>query len=119
MEDRSQVKAVISKFFEALNIDDASGVPLAENVEYHGMFSPNPIVGEAEVRDYVQQIAPFMENEKYGRMIIEGGSVAVMGEFDSVNGLHNEGAFFFEVSKGLITEVRVVFDTRRMFEGKK
>lgn len=119
MEDRSQVKAVISKFFEALNIDDASGVPLAENVEYYGMFSPTPMRGETEVRDYIQQIAPFMENEKYGRLIIEGGSAAVMAEFDSVNGLHNQGAFFFEVRDGQLAEVRVIFDTRRMFEGKK
>lgn len=119
MEDRSEVKAAVSKFFEALNIDDASDVPLAKAVEYYGMFSPTPTVGEAEVRDYIQQIAPFMENEKYGRLVIEDGSAAVMAEFDSVNGLHNEGAFFFEVRDGLLTEVRVIFDTRRMFEGKK
>ncbi|MFC1777348.1 nuclear transport factor 2 family protein [Pseudomonadota bacterium] len=118
MEDRSQVEAAISKFFEALNIDDASGIPLAKDVEYYGMFSPIPTSGESEVRDYIQQIAPFMLNEKYGKIVIEGRSVAVMAEFDSVNGLHNEGAFFFEVQDGLITEVRVIFDTRRMFEGK-
>lgn len=119
MEDRSQVEAVISKFFEALNIDDASDVPLAKDVKYYGMFTPTPTCGETDVRDHIQQIAPFMENEKYGKIIIEGGSVAVMAEFDSVNGLHNEGAFFFEVQDGELTEVRVVFDTRRMFEGKK
>lgn len=119
MEDRSQVEAAISKFFEALNIDDASGVPLAKDVKYYGMFSPTPTIGEAEVREYIQQIAPFMENEKYGKIIIEDGSVAVMAEFDSVNGLHNEGAFFFEVQDGQLTDVRVIFDTRRMFEGKR
>ena len=119
MEDRSQVEAVISKFFEALNIDDASSVPLAKDVKYYGMFSPTATCGEADVRDYIQQIAPFMENEKYGKIIIEDGSVAVMAEFDSVNGLHNEGAFFFEVRDGQLTEVRVIFDTRRMFEGKR
>ncbi len=119
MQDRSEVEAAVLKFFEALNIDDASDVPLAKNVKYYGMFSPIPTCGESDVRDYIQQIAPFMENEKYSKSIIEGGSVAVMGEFDSVNGLHNEGAFFFEVDNGLITEVRVVFDTRKMFEGKK
>ena len=119
MEDRSQVVAVIDKFFEALNIDDASDVPLATNVKYFGMFSPIPTSGKSDVRDHIQQIAPFMENEKYGKMIVENGSVAVMGEFDSVNGTHNEGAFFFEVSDGEIHEVRAVFDTRRMFESKK
>ena len=119
MEDRSQVEAAIFKFFEALNIDDASGIPLAKDVRYYGMFSPIPTCGESDVRDYIQQIAPFMENEKYGKKIIEGGSVAVIAEFDSVNGLHNEGAFFFEVQDGQLTEVRVIFDTRRMFGGKK
>ena len=64
MEDRSQVEAAIFKFFEALNIDDASGVPLAKDVKYYGMFSPTPTCGESDVRDYIQQIAPFMENEK-------------------------------------------------------
>ena len=119
MEDRSQVVAAIDKFFEALNIDDASDVPLAKNVKYFGMFSPNPTCGESDVRDYIEQIAPFMENERYGKMIVENGSVAVIGEFDSVNGLHNEGAFFFEVADGEIHEVRLVFDTRRMFQGKE
>ena len=119
MENRIRTEAVVSKFFEALNIDDASGVPLAPEVLYYGMFSPVPIKGESDVRDYLQQIAPFMLNEKYGKMIVEGGSVAVTAEFDSVNGLHNEGAFFFEIMDGEIAEVRVVFDTRRMFEGKR
>ncbi len=118
MSSRAEVESVVFKFLEALNIDDASVVPLAEHVEYHGMFSPIPISGEADVRDYIEQIAPFMVNEKYGKMIIEGGSVAVRTSFDSVNGIHNEGAFFFEVKGDEITSIRAVFDTRRMFEGK-
>ena len=118
MSNRAEVEAVVQKFVEALNIDDASIVPLSTHVEYYGMFSPIPTCGESDVRDYIEQIAPFMENEKYGKMIIEGGSVAVMTEFDSVNGIHNEGAFFFEVEGDKIKSIRAVFDTRRMFEGK-
>ena len=118
MSNRAEVEAVVNTFVEALNIDDASIVPLSKHVEYHGMFSPIPISGESDVRDYIDQIAPFMENEKYGKMIIEGGSVAVQTAFDSVNGIHNEGAFFFEVEDGKISAIRAVFDTRRMFSGK-
>ena len=118
MSNRSRVEAVILKFFEALNIDDASDVPLTKHVEYNGMFSPDPICGESDVRDYIQQIAPFIENEHYSQLIIEGGSVAVQAEFDSVNGLHNEGAFFFEVEGDKLNKIRAVFDTRRMFGGK-
>lgn len=119
MNSRAEIEAVVLKFVEALNIDDASVVPLSKHVKYHGMFSPIPICGESDVRDYIDQIAPFMINETYGKMIIEGGSVAVMTSFDSVNGIHNEGAFFFEVEDDKITAIRAVFDTRRMFEGKE
>ena len=118
LSKRAEIEAVIQTFVEALNIDDASIVPLSKHVEYHGMFSPIPLSGESDVRDYIEQIAPFMENETYGKMIIEGGSVAVMTSFDSVNGIHNEGAFFFEVDGDKITSIRAVFDTRRMFAGK-
>ncbi len=118
MSNRAEVESVILKFVEALNIDDASVVPLTKHVEYFGMFSPIPISGESDVRDYIEQIAPFMLNEKYGKMIIEGGSVAVITSFDSVNGTHNEGAFFFEVEEDKIKSIRAIFDTRRMFQGK-
>ena len=118
MTSRAEVESVVLKFVEALNIDDASVVPLSKHVEYHGMFSPMPISGESDVREYIDQIAPFMLNEKYGKMIIEGGSVAVITSFDSVNGIYNEGAFFFEVEGDKIKSIRAVFDTRRMFKGK-
>ena len=118
MTSRAEVESIVLKFVEALNIDNASVVPLTRHAEYHGMFSPIPISGESDVREYIDQIAPFMLNEKYGKMIIEGGSVAVMTSFDSVNGIYNEGAFFFEVEGDKIKSIRAVFDTRRMFKGK-
>ncbi|HEY5776910.1 MAG TPA: hypothetical protein VIS57_12535 [Xanthomonadales bacterium] len=80
MNSRAEVESVVLKFVEALKIDDASVVPLAGQVEYHGMFSPMPIRGESDVRDYIGQIAPFMLNETYGKMIIEGGSAAVSSQ---------------------------------------
>ena len=118
MTSRAEVEAVISKFIEALNIDDAGSVPLTEDVEYYGMFSPDPILGETDVREHIQQIAPFMLNEAFGKMIIEGGSAAVRTAFDSVNGIHSEGAYFFEVEGDRIREIRALFDTRPLFDGK-
>jgi len=118
LTSRAEVESIVLKFVEALNIDDASVVPLTRNAEYHGMFSPIPISGESDVREYIDQIAPFMLSEKYGKMIIEGGSVAVMTSFDSVNGIYNEGAFFFEIEGDKIRSIKAVFDTRRIFKGK-
>jgi len=106
------------KFVEALNIDDAGNIPLTEDAKYYSVFSTDPIVGESDVRDHIQQIAPFMLNETFGKMIIEGGSAAVRTTFDSVNGIHVEGAYFFEVEGDRIREIRALFDTRPMFEGK-
>jgi len=118
LTNRAEVESIVLKFIKALNIDDASIVPLAEQVVYHGMFSPVPICGESDVRNYINQIAPFMLNETYSKMIIEGNSVAVMAAFDAVNGLHNEGAFFFEVEGDKISSIKALFDTRQMFAGK-
>ena len=78
LSNRAEVEAIVLKFVEALNIDDASVVPLAKDVEYYGMFSQIPTCGESDVREYIDQIAPFMVNEEYGKMIIEGDSVAVV-----------------------------------------
>lgn len=58
-----------------------------------------------------------MLNETYGNMIIEGGSVAVMTSFDSVNGRHQDGAYFFEVEDGKLARVKALFDTRQIFCG--
>jgi len=118
LTSRAEVEAVILKFVEALNVDDASLVPLADDVVYYSLFSPDAIRGAADVRDHIQQIAPFMLNETFGKMIIEGGSAAVRTSFDSVNGIHSEGAYFFEVEGDRIHEVRALFDTRPMFKGK-
>jgi len=118
LTSRAEVEAVILKFVEALNADDASKVPLTEDARYYGVFSSDPITGAADVRDHIQQIAPFMLNETFGKMIIEGGSAAVRTSFDSVNGIHSEGAYFFEVEGNRIREVRALFDTRPMFQGK-
>ena len=118
MTSRAEVEAVILKFVEALNVDDADKVPLTEDVVYHSLFSKVPIRGEDDVRDHIEQIAPFMLNETFGKMIIEGQSVAVRTSFDSVNGVHSEGVYFFEVEGDRISEVRAFFDTRPMYEGK-
>jgi len=118
LSKRAAVEAVVLKFIEALNIDDASNVPLSKDVKYYTMFSPNPTCGEPDVRDLIEQIAPFMKNETYDKMIIEGDSVAVMASIDSVNGIRIKGAFFFELDGDEIKSIRAVFDTRQMFAGK-
>ena len=117
MSDRAQVEAVIQQFFEALNSDDASGVLLSDGVEYIGILMSDPVCGETDVREHLQQIAPFMLNVKHGQMIIEAGSVAILTEFDGVNDIHVDGAFFMDVEDGKISRIRAIFDSRTLLSG--
>lgn len=118
MSSRSQVESAILQFFEALNSDDASGLPLAEDIKYFGVLSSEPIRGETEVREHIQQVAPFMENETIKQLIIEGDSGAARTEFKGVNGVHVDGTYFLKVEDGKISEIRAVLDTRPLFAGR-
>ena len=100
-----------------MNSDDVSGLPLADQVELHGPLTPEPVRGEAEVRNHLQQIATFMLNVITGKMIIEGNSAAVLAEFEGVNGIRIEGAYFLQVEDGKISDVKTIFDSRPLFAG--
>jgi hypothetical protein len=117
LSDRTQVEAIALQFFETMSTDDVSGLPLSKQVEYFGILTPEPIRGEFEVREHLQQIAPFMLNVKHGKMIIEGGAVAALVEFDVVNGIHVKGAYFLEVVAGEICLLRAIFDSHAMMSG--
>jgi hypothetical protein len=118
MSDRSQVANIVVQFFEALNSDDVSSLPLSRHVEYAGMMTPEPVCGESQVRGHLQQVAPFMLNVKHGEMIIEDGAVAVPVEFDGVNGIRVEGAFFMKVKDGAFCLLRAIFDTHSLLTGR-
>ena len=118
MDDRSQVKALVDQFFKVLVSDNASQLPLAADVEFHGTMQPEPIRGEAAVRAHLQEVSPFMEEERYTKLIIEGGSAAAVTEFAGVNGVKSTGTYIFEVDNGKITHISGLFDTRPFFTGR-
>lgn len=116
MSDRSTIKAIIDQFFEALNSNDVSNVPLAYDVELASSLQPEPLTGEASVRQHLQETAPFMQNIHSTRIIIENGAVASLIEFDVVNGTHFESAYFFDIEAGKIKQIRAIFDTKELFQ---
>lgn len=117
MNDRAQIESIVSQFYEAMNSDDISRLPLAENAEYSGVLTPDPVRGEAEVRQHLQETAPFISNIRSTRMIIEDGAVASLTELDVVNGIHVEGTYVFDIENGKIRRIRGIFDTRAFFTG--
>ncbi len=115
MSDRLQVASIVGQFYEAMNSDDISRLPLAENAEYTGVLTPDPVRGEAEVRQHLQETAPFIQNIHSTRLIIEDGAVASLTELDIVNGMHVEGTYVFDIENGKIRRIRGIFDTRAFF----
>ena len=118
LSTRAQTEAVINQLFEALNSDDVSALPLAQNAEYSGGMTPEPVIGEKGVRQRLQEFAPFMLRLHAQRLIIENEAAAALIEFTGVNGVRIEGTMFIDVEQEKISRIRSVFDSRPFFAGK-
>ena len=57
MSERSEIERAIQLFFDAINANDASIIPLADDVVMSGPMMPEPISGAEAVRKYIQSIA--------------------------------------------------------------
>ena len=117
MSDRTVMERTVGLYFKAINSDDASIVPLADDVVLCGPMVPEPITGEAAVRQHIMDIAPFIARRVEKFSVIEGDSAAVIMEFESLNGLIIEGAEFFQVRDGKIYYIQNFFDTRKLIQG--
>jgi hypothetical protein len=118
MSERSEIERAIGLFFEALNTNDASIIPLADDVVMSGPMMPEPINGEAAVRQYIDETSPFMARIDQISTIIEGENAAIVVEFEGLNGVIFKGVEIFRVANGLICSDQVFFDTRPLLKGK-
>ena len=118
MSNRTEIEAIVNQLFEALNSDDVSTLPLAENAEYAGAMTPETITGGENVRQRLQEFAPFMMHLHTERLIIEGGAAAALMKFTGVNGVQIEGTMYIDVEQGKIAKIKGVFDTRPFFAGR-
>ena len=117
MSDRLQIERAINLFIEAINRNDASNIPLTEDVVMSGPMMAEPTVGEAAVRVYLDQTSPFIAHLDLVKVIIENESAAIMVKFTGINGVVIEGAEFFTFRDGKIASDMIFFDTRRLFKG--
>ncbi|MFC1694642.1 nuclear transport factor 2 family protein [Pseudomonadota bacterium] len=117
MSERSDIEQAVSLFFEAINQNNAAIVPLTDDVVMCGPMMPEQMTGEAAVRQYITDIAPFISRAIPETTIIEGDSAAVIVSFEMLNGVTVQGAEFFRVRDGQIWHDRVFFDTRVLFKG--
>ena len=117
MSERAEVERAIGLYFEAINTNDASIAPLADDMVLSGPMMPEPIKGAAAVRQYLDETAPFMARIEPKTIIIEGESAAIIVEFEGLNGVIFEGVEILRVRDGLICSAQIFFDTRPLFKG--
>jgi len=117
MNERSEVERAIGLFFEAINTNDVSIIPLDNDAVMSGPMMPEPVTGEAAVRQYISETAPFMARIEQISTIIEGENAAIVVEFEGLNGVTFKGVEIFQVRNGLICSDQVFFDTRPLLKG--
>jgi hypothetical protein len=111
------VDRVVSLYFEGINNNDPSMIPLANDVEFNGPMLSEPLRGSAVVRKHISETAPFVARLDQKQLIIEGENAAVVVEFEGVNGVIVEGAEVFRVRDGEINLKQSFFDVRPLFRG--
>jgi hypothetical protein len=119
MNQKSELEKIIALFVEAINTDNASIIPLAADSSLRGPMMPQAITGEAAVRSYLDEISPFIARMELKRSVTDAETAALTVEFEGVNGVVIEGAFFFAILDGLIQQAQFFFDTNLLIKGAK
>lgn len=117
MSERSEIEQAVRLYFEAINDNDTLRIPLSPDVVIDGPMMPEPVSGEAAVRRYIGETAPFIARIDTKRTVIEDDTAGVIVEFEGLNGVTIQGAYFFTIRDGLITGNQTFFDTHALIKG--
>ena len=117
MSERSVVEQAIDQYLQATNNNEVSGIPLTEDVVIKGPMIPDAIEGEAAVRQYLAEVAPFVARVSRKTTVIDADTAAIVLEFEGLNGVVIEGAEFFGLRDGKISWAHTFFDTRPLIRG--
>ena len=119
MSERAAVDRAVGLYFEGMNGNDATVVPLTDDVVFTGPMQPEPLTGEAAVRQHIAEIAPFVARMDRKQILIDGDQAAVVLEFEGLNGVVIEGVDLFRVRDGRICFNQSFFDTRPLLAGAR
>lgn len=117
MSDSQHIEKIIRDYFAALTTGADQPLELADGIEVTGPMLPEPMHGADAVNEYLQQIAPFIQQTEVLEIIIDRNSAAARVLIHSINGVELEGAFFFRIYQGQISRVRSLFDTQKLMAG--
>ncbi len=117
MSDSQHIEKIIRDYFAAVTGGADQPLELADGVEVTGPMLAEPMHGAVAVKEYLQQIAPFISQTEVLEVIIDRNSAAARVLIHGISGIEVEGAFFFRIYQGQISRVRALFDTHKLMVG--
>lgn len=118
MTTTQDMQNAVARLIEAMNNDGAGVIPLAEHVVYKSPLLPEPLVGQAAVREHIAEVAPFVARYVLKRALFDGDSAALVVEVEGVNGIVFEGTEFLRFEGDRICDLRVYFDSRPLLHNE-
>ena len=112
-----QTRALIRDYLGALNQNETDEIPIAEDCCYRGSMLAETMRGAQAVHEHIAAIAPFIGQCEILRMVVEGGSGAVVVRLRGLSLKTIEGAIFFEVEGGQFTRIENLYDSRQLVNG--
>ena len=117
MNDKAKMQELVELYISGINSNDLSNIPLTQTAVYTGSMLSEPVCGDMEIRNYLQETAPFVESLNCLRLVVEENAAVALVAFSGINGVQVEGTFFFDAIEGSLSEIRAIFDTRPLFKG--
>lgn len=110
---KQDVQSVVDAYFDGLQTNDFSNVPLAEDVILENPETRTrgePYRGRQEVLDFLNTAAPNMPRVDVDRHVIDGNEVCTILEFESSEGVVVPTVDLFEIEDGVITRIQIYLD---------
>jgi len=118
MSRREDIQRIIEHYYDSMNKNDVSTIPLDDDAWFLGSMLAEPIVGKENVRQYLEDTAPFSKRMELKSTVIEGDTAAAIVEFEGLNGVIIEGSAIFRFTDEKICYERFYFDTRPLIKGE-
>ncbi|MGD8345610.1 MAG: nuclear transport factor 2 family protein [Lysobacterales bacterium] len=113
---RERIRQQVAQYLDSISKNDPTLAPLAEDAVYGGPMVPTDLRGASAIRQYLGEIAPFIDRVSALRTVIDDDSAAVIMEITGIRKRCWRGSMFFEFKGDLIQSVQVFFDSRLLMQ---
>jgi hypothetical protein len=112
LQQKEAVARMLDAYAQAMKTGDYSRVRFTSDVTFLGPLTNGPIVGEAQVKDFLRKVSTDVGDVRVERQIIDGEFACVIADLETKKGIVVPFSEFYRVVDGRIAEIRPYFDPR-------